>query len=120
MAATGSTPTKVLSSSVTARPTPTRAPPPPLTQRHDTTRRAAYTEEEDTSHFSDESSNDHYSYDEEEEEEARERDIDRVLFSEMPQPKMTDDKRTLEDDYAFGYTHAHTTHAYDTTHTTRA
>ncbi|ELR14200.1 ammonium transporter subfamily protein [Acanthamoeba castellanii str. Neff] len=62
----------------------------------------AYTEEEDTSHFSDESSNDHYSYDEEEEEEARERDIDRVLFSEMPQPKMTDDKRTLEDDYAFG------------------
>jgi hypothetical protein len=63
---------------------------------------SAYSEEADTSHFSDESSSDRYSYDDEEEEEARERDVNRILFSEMPQPKMTDDKRTLEDEYACG------------------
>lgn len=62
----------------------------------------AYTEDE-TEHYSDESSNDRNSDEEEEdEEEAKERDGNRILFVEMPQPKMSDDKRTLEDDYALG------------------
>jgi len=56
-----------------------------------------YTEDE-TDHFSDESENEHYS----DEDEERERDIHRNVFSNLPQPKLVDDNRLIQDEFASG------------------